>query len=431
MPALKSPKTTSTKISFAYCKQMGRVVDVFWAQNCFFRQSEPRRKLTFLCPFRLCGQVHGTRVSGVNYWKLADERKKRPHYKHLDTHVPECPLSNQQILKPKTEEQPSGALREENRKGSRFVDVFCLDDWDRDGLADQMSQRGFWEFSGARDEFTQGRAQPRPGVGLNESAILEELVSSYLSLTPSQRRKKTLTFKDFDSVWTTTYAEAFRRLDRYDESCRAVYWSYATITRQANGFLIRSLNQVKCPGVEGELRPEFPIDDSQLGRDGLGTRLRDMLLYFSGRTDLDILMLFWGRLHLTTKSTLEPQIRHFGHLAFRAREKEEDKRAAQSDLDPQDLHNGYQPADLVATDPAHTAQQPSTVEFGQDLKAAESPEVAGYLSPGKDRRNTLNSSREPAISATFNVTRSKSNITRSKRNGWLRRLLSLFNLRRR
>ena len=78
-------------IERAWCVELGRVVSINEARRELVGGTDTTSRFTFLCSDERC-RAHGTRVTGVNYWRPAQEADKyrAAHFRELDEHLEGC-----------------------------------------------------------------------------------------------------------------------------------------------------------------------------------------------------------------------------------------------------------------------------------------------------------------------------------------------------
>ncbi len=247
-------------IERAFAVELGRVVDIYEARDCYFAQTPPRRRFNFLCSDELCRATNSTKVTGVNYDKLVEESDQyvRPHFRENTKHITDCEwmdleqalseLEDEQGDEPDEGDEPGAHGWRRNAKTSNVVDIFVparaggpreggrIPPDVRDRIRRIPDRRG-------RIDATKKYLKANP----NRTGFLENVVDSYLGLTYDDRRAARL--KIADTPWRS-YRECFRPVKFYDRRPASDYIFYggARARRYGSNYSLRFFDKVMHEG---------------------------------------------------------------------------------------------------------------------------------------------------------------------------------------
>lgn len=176
----------------AYCEDLGRVVEIYEAQEEYFAQpAGNRRRFQFRCSDVACRAANNPLVVGVNYDKNAEESDKyqQPHFKshtkhpHIDTCVWMIGDAGRR------EEDPSGDGRDGRHprpKATNVVDVF--EPRHSDTLLGTAAENVRPPAVVSDDAVQEDGGQAGIRTGTTTTSRLEKLVDCWSQMEPEERR---------------------------------------------------------------------------------------------------------------------------------------------------------------------------------------------------------------------------------------------------
>ncbi len=289
-------------INRAFCVELQRVVDIYEARGCYFQQPPATRKrFKFLCSDKKCrerdqgGKVKQTKVTGVNYDKLAEEggHHLRPHFRTNTPHGPNCEWVEPQS----THAGGQGGGQSTNRKippkSSNVVDIFLPNTAEAasvigGGSDDSTGQTTeIWTDT----DIIEGSEIPRTR-NPNRTTFLENVVNSYLSLDDEMIRSTYLTI---GRAPRRTYRECFRPIRFYgrggpDESF--IFFGSVGGRKVGSTFRLFFHDMPEVRGTKYSVR--LRIEQNQLGRYRHGAYLTELLTEVVSRLGHPALCYFCG-----------------------------------------------------------------------------------------------------------------------------------------
>lgn len=322
-------------IERVFCVELGRIVDIYEARDCYFAQTPPRRRFNFLCSDRRCRESNGTKVTGVNYDKLVEELDQyvKPHFRENTKHIADCEwVEFEEALTEFDDEpgggaggqdEPGGPERGGNAKSSNVVDIFVppTAGGARDGgrippdVVDRIRR-----IPGRGDRINAIKNYLRDNP--NRTSFLENVVDSYLGLTTDEERRAARL--KIGEARLRSYRECFRPVRFYDRRPAEDYIFYggASAMRYGRNYSLMFYDRVEHEG--GERRVSLYIEWARLN----GYRHREYLLEFlegmlegKGRYAT---VFFYGRFRPSPKRDdyLDVEVDHFDNLVLRLKEKQ-------------------------------------------------------------------------------------------------------------
>jgi len=177
----------------AYCEELGRIVEIYEAQEEYFAQpARNRHRFKFHCSDAACRAANNPLVVGVNYDKNAEESDKyqQPHFKsHTNhPHIDACIWVVSDAGK--REENPSGDehdVRHPRPKATNVVDVFEPRHSDTllGAAATDARPPAVVSDDSVSDE-TGGQAGNR--IGISTTSRLEKLIDCWSNMELDARR---------------------------------------------------------------------------------------------------------------------------------------------------------------------------------------------------------------------------------------------------
>jgi len=185
----------------AYCKELGRDVDIYEAQEEYFSKPRSiRKRFHFYCSDELCRATSETLVVGVNYDKNIEETAhyRQPHFKThpKHPHIDKCIwMREAERIKEKANANDSlvNTSSEDMPKVSNIIDVFNPRQSDMllDGVTSSACRTAVnsCDSSIATAEKNDAHEKNRKRTC---SYKLQSLVDCWLSMRPEQRRSNNI-----------------------------------------------------------------------------------------------------------------------------------------------------------------------------------------------------------------------------------------------
>ncbi|WP_237711466.1 hypothetical protein [Paracidovorax oryzae] len=210
----------------AYCEDLGRVVEIYEAQEEYFAQSAGNRhRFQFRCSDAACRAERNPLIVGVNYDKNAEESDKyqQPHFKsHMKhPHIDGCMWMGDEASR--CEENPSADERDvryPRPKATNVVDVFEPRHSDTLIATAAAVARSSAVVSDDSVQETGGQADGRTGI--TTTSRLEKLIDCWARMESEERRSHRI---NVDGR-TLTYHQLCRHIATLSESengMRVVY----------------------------------------------------------------------------------------------------------------------------------------------------------------------------------------------------------------
>lgn len=235
------------QITRAYCVELGKVISIDDARREFVAGNTGVAQFTFLCSYEPC-RAQGTRVTGVNYRKPAQEAVKyrAAHYRGLDEHIDVCEwFEPGAVDRPSTDSHlPDATPRHARRKLDDMVNVF-----DPRGTNERRGNSSENAATDAGEAFGEVRSTQGSSTsgssGETRTSSLERLVDLYLEA------KSTMTWEEFldreiqvVGVGTFRLVKYFQRLGQSDGANRVLYGGARLLKRYGLGFKFRFYDKI-------------------------------------------------------------------------------------------------------------------------------------------------------------------------------------------
>ena len=181
----------------AYCEELGRVVEIYEAQEEYFAQpAGNRHRLQFRCSDAACRAEKNPLVVGVNYDKIAEESDKyqQPHFKshtkhpHIDACIWMAGDAGRHEANPSEDERDA---RHPRPKATNVVDVFEPRNSDTLLGSTVADVRPPAVASGDTVQEDGGLAGGRTGT--TTTSRLEKLIDCWSQMEPDERRSHRIT----------------------------------------------------------------------------------------------------------------------------------------------------------------------------------------------------------------------------------------------
>lgn len=319
-------------INRAFCVELQRIVDIYEARYCYFRQAPATRKrFNFLCSDKKCrehdqgGEVRRTKVTGVNYDKLAEEgaHHLRPHFRSNTPHSPNCEWMDPQTTCGGGRSDGHNPNREIPAKSSNVVDIFLPDTAVAAGLvgggADDST--GQTTETWTETDIIEGSKIPRTR-NPNRTTFLENVVDSYLFLSPDQKRSTDLRIGH--APWRS-YRQCFRPVKFYGRG--GPHKNFIFFGNIWGGKVGSTFSLFFCdrPEFRGKTcGVELRIEENDLSRYQHGGYLAELLAEVIRRPEPSICY-FYGILQPSDAKTVDPlrvRIATFGNLVLKLKSKQ-------------------------------------------------------------------------------------------------------------
>ncbi len=243
------------RIERAYCVELKKIVDIFQAQNAFFDQAPPRKRLSFLCSDLVCRKI-GVKATGVVYDRLVedDEKYVAPYFRENPhtPHLPDCEwveleeaiqtLQDEMDTNPESEE----AIRVRNLKATDWVDVYDPKFGGDEDISDVADTRSRVK-SGSKSERIRTIKQALR-TSLTKTSFLQKVVSAYEQMDIATRKATAL---KIITVGELLFSQAFKRVQwATPQMMPRIFFGGATVKRYSNNFAITFFDKVSWEGHE-------------------------------------------------------------------------------------------------------------------------------------------------------------------------------------
>lgn len=321
-------------IQRAYCVELDEVIGIYEARYHYFNQLPPRKRFQFLCSNELCRATNKTKVTGVNYDKLAEESAQfvKPHFRENTEHISECQWVELEIAQDELKEETGGdsghrsptSETRRRKKTSNIVDIFVPA-----ATARGMDSTEEARFSGIlpreksdeleRIPHRRGRIDALKKYlreNPNRTSFLENVVDSYLILEPDERRMARLKIGDSRR---RSYRECFRPIRFYNRRANDefIYFGNAWAKRVGPNYSLRFYEQAE---VEGEKRLiSLYIEKVKLDEYEHRAYLSEFLEKLVSRESRYATCYFYGLIQPSEKNQafLDIKLDHFDNLVLR------------------------------------------------------------------------------------------------------------------
>lgn len=288
------------EISEAYCKDLGRIIEVYEAQEEYFTQpAGSRHRFEFRCSDNACRTENNPLVVGVNYDKNAEESDKyqQPHFKSHTNHPHIDPCKWMVGNTDRHEEHPSGDerdVRHPRPKATNVVDIFEPRHSDILLGSAVADTRPSSVFSG--DTMQEARGQAGGRLGTTATSRLEKLIDCWSQMAPEARRNHGIAINGR----TLTYNQLCLRigiLSEEENGLRVVYggarakaWPIDSPTH----FYVNFIDGCdRYPDVAGEKSLTIPLPIKRLKQSRRGALLMDRIEQAS-KPDHYLRVYAWG-----------------------------------------------------------------------------------------------------------------------------------------
>lgn len=175
----------------AYCVELGRVVDIYEAQEEYFALPGPmKRRFEFRCSDLNCRLAHNPLVVGANYHKDAEasEKYRQPYFKSHEKH----PHSDQCVWvltddRKRTEGSDGERRGEDRAKATNLIDVFEPRRTDSPLRSVSAMSSSAASDSEASDPSAEVRG-PTERSGISTTSRLEKLVDCWAQIDSEERK---------------------------------------------------------------------------------------------------------------------------------------------------------------------------------------------------------------------------------------------------
>lgn len=182
----------------AYCEDLGRVVEIYEAQEAYFAQPEgARKRFRFRCSDPACRAENNPLVVGANYHRDAEESEKfqQPHFKSHDKHphIGTCIWVLGEVRR-REQSRDDGDVAEDPKtrrarsKATNVVDVFEPRHSDALLSATSATVRRPTTVAGDPAPSDKGTAGERTGT--TTTPYLEKLIDCWSNLEVDERRSR-------------------------------------------------------------------------------------------------------------------------------------------------------------------------------------------------------------------------------------------------
>lgn len=181
----------------AYCENLGRIVEIYEAQEEYFSQPEGNRhRFVFRCSDATCRAAKNPLIVGVNYDKNSEESDKyqQPHFKsHIKhPHIDTCTWMLGDACR--REGNPSGDtrnVRHPRPKATNVVDVF--EPKHSDTLLSTTAAGVRQSTAVSCDAVHEDGGQASGRIGITTTSRLEKLIDCWSQMEPDERRDHRVT----------------------------------------------------------------------------------------------------------------------------------------------------------------------------------------------------------------------------------------------
>ncbi len=313
-------------INRAFCVELQRIMTINEAHRCYFEPAPAaRRRFTFLCSDKICrerdegGETIRTKVTGVNYDKSPKEEDYylKPHFRSNTPHSPNCEWlksSTTQIGGQCGGDDPN---REISPKSSDVIDIFLPD---TDEAAKPIG-------GGSDGSITETEIIEEPNIiqtkNLNVTSCLENVVDSYLFLSPDQKRSTHL--KLGRAPWRS-YTDCFRPIKFYNRGGtdkNSIFYGNIWGRKVGSSFSLFFYDRPEFRGKTWGV--ELRIEESDLTRYKHGGYVAELLTEVIKRGEPSTTCYFYGSLQPDDATTAEPLrvcVANLGNLVFKLKSKQ-------------------------------------------------------------------------------------------------------------
>jgi len=185
----------------AYCEDLGRVVEIYEAQEAYFAQPEgTRKRFRFRCSDPECRATNNPLVVGANYHRDAEESEKfqQPHFKSHDKHphIGTCIWVLGEVRR-REQSRDDGEVAEDPKtrrarsKATNVVDVF--EPRHSDPLLSTAPTTVRQSTTVVDDAVRLHEGAPRDRTGTTTTSSLEKLIDCWSQMEPEERCNQHIT----------------------------------------------------------------------------------------------------------------------------------------------------------------------------------------------------------------------------------------------
>ena len=182
----------------AYCEDLGRVVEIYEAQEAYFAQPEgTRKRFRFRCSDPACRATINPLVVGANYHRDAEESEKfqQPHFKSHDKHphIGTCIWVLGEVRRREQSHDDGDVAEDPNTRRARskatnVVDVF--EPRQSDALLSTAPATVRQPTTDVDDAALLHEGRPRDRTGTTTTSSLEKLIDCWSQMAPEERRNQ-------------------------------------------------------------------------------------------------------------------------------------------------------------------------------------------------------------------------------------------------
>lgn len=265
-------------IPYAYCVELGRMIDIIQARDAYFSNNEPRERFTFLCPDDKCREEFGPEIQGINYDKIPgiDRIVQRPHFrfKSHSIHSPSCTWAETIEARQEVERELNLEGRSLGKlKASELINVFMprhdVEDVDVDsddaGILAEISKIPLKkERMAARRKYIRST--------INKSSRLHEVIHCFELMDKHELRTIMLRIGREQPQSYRNQFTASRFCTPTFERCK-IYYGLANVRKWQGGYSVRFNRTSQQPdGADCTITTFIPID--QINRFRIGGTLK-------------------------------------------------------------------------------------------------------------------------------------------------------------
>lgn len=240
--------TNAMKIGKAFCRELGRTVDIQEAGICYFSQAQPRTKYSFYCSSPECdANYNKVEIVGVNYTRVPidiegrdapelvdagkedDDPKVPPHFRAKSGHhhsedcqwIIDQEAEREFINEAKSDEERQQRKRRVAKNGLIEESTFLFEDEGQYAEQKDCEKNSADSERRSRSEKTRRRhrvneaklqlAQPK------KSPYFSDLVSSFMVVEENHLYSEPLRLK---GIGNTTWGGFFKMIEWYDDDVR-------------------------------------------------------------------------------------------------------------------------------------------------------------------------------------------------------------------
>ena len=226
---------------------MEEIADIYGVRNFYF-SLEVRNDLTLLCSDEECRKT-GTKVTGVNYKRLIEEKDKylKPHFRKLSDHILNCEwVEREQALQEIKEEAAANAdesggsrRRSKTPKSTDVVDIFEPSVGKTDKQVETLTEEFKLKIKSIKDRKARLEAYKNYfRTNPSRTNILENVLSCYDDMEYEDKVSTFLTIRTSRGSQRRSYASVFTYIRNYvpgrDEE--RIYLGGAKVKKAKGGY---------------------------------------------------------------------------------------------------------------------------------------------------------------------------------------------------